>query len=58
LARLEISYMNDGLTKLYTSSRFQAVECFLANVKSTITDEPNTWQKSSISKFEELTEGK
>lgn len=40
----------------FLTLRFQAVECFLANVKSTITDEPNTWQKSSISKFEELTE--
>ncbi|XP_034101447.1 tudor and KH domain-containing protein homolog [Drosophila albomicans] len=40
----------------FLTLRFQAVECFLANVKSTITDEPNTWQKTSISKFEELTE--
>ncbi|KAH8263061.1 hypothetical protein KR044_003831 [Drosophila immigrans] len=40
----------------FLTLRFQAVECFLANVKSTLTDEPNTWQKTSISKFEELTE--
>ncbi|EDW64475.1 tudor and KH domain-containing protein homolog [Drosophila virilis] len=40
----------------FLTLRFQAVECFLANVKSTITDEPNTWQKASISKFEEFTE--
>ncbi|ALC40135.1 papi [Drosophila busckii] len=40
----------------FLTLRFQAVECFLANVKSTITEEPNTWQKSSIARFEELTE--
>ncbi|TDG49928.1 hypothetical protein AWZ03_003704 [Drosophila navojoa] len=40
----------------FLTLRFQAVECFLANVKSTIVDEPNTWQKASISKFEEFTE--
>ncbi|EDV99337.1 tudor and KH domain-containing protein homolog [Drosophila grimshawi] len=40
----------------FLTLRFQAVECFLANVKSTITDEPTTWTKSSICKFEELTE--
>ncbi|XP_017858547.1 PREDICTED: tudor and KH domain-containing protein [Drosophila arizonae] len=40
----------------FLTLRFQAVECFLANVKSTIPDEPNTWQKASISKFEEFTE--
>ncbi|XP_016945702.3 tudor and KH domain-containing protein homolog [Drosophila suzukii] len=40
----------------FLTLRFQAVECFLANVKSTIQAEPITWPKSSISKFEELTE--
>ncbi|KAH8240750.1 hypothetical protein KR026_004661 [Drosophila bipectinata] len=40
----------------FLTLRFQAVECFLANVKSTIQTEPITWQKSSIVKFEELTE--
>ncbi|XP_001356635.2 tudor and KH domain-containing protein homolog [Drosophila pseudoobscura] len=40
----------------FLTLRFQAVECFLANVKSTISNEPNTWQKSSIAKFEEMTE--
>ncbi|XP_017075347.2 LOW QUALITY PROTEIN: tudor and KH domain-containing protein homolog [Drosophila eugracilis] len=40
----------------FLTLRFQAVECFLANVKSTIQTEPITWPKSSISKFEELTE--
>ncbi|XP_022224737.2 tudor and KH domain-containing protein homolog [Drosophila obscura] len=40
----------------FLTLRFQAVECFLANVKSTINNEPNTWQKSSIAKFEEMTE--
>ncbi|KAH8413005.1 hypothetical protein KR009_007383 [Drosophila setifemur] len=40
----------------FLTLRFQAVECFLANVKSTIQTEPITWQKSSIAKFEELTE--
>ncbi|XP_043641003.1 tudor and KH domain-containing protein homolog [Drosophila teissieri] len=40
----------------FLTLRFQAVECFLANVKSTIQTEPITWPKSSIAKFEELTE--
>ncbi|BFF95592.1 tudor and KH domain-containing protein homolog [Drosophila madeirensis] len=40
----------------FLTLRFQAVECFLANVKSTISSEPNTWPKSSITKFEEMTE--
>ncbi|KAH8255504.1 hypothetical protein KR038_004767 [Drosophila bunnanda] len=40
----------------FLTLRFQAVECFLANVKPTVQTEPITWQKSSISKFEELTE--
>ncbi|KAH8353549.1 hypothetical protein KR084_011722 [Drosophila pseudotakahashii] len=40
----------------FLTLRFQAVECFLANVKSTIQTEPITWPKQSISKFEELTE--
>ncbi|XP_052852910.1 tudor and KH domain-containing protein homolog isoform X1 [Drosophila gunungcola] len=40
----------------FLTLRFQAVECFLANVKSTIQTEPITWPKSSIAKFEDLTE--
>ncbi|XP_068151887.1 tudor and KH domain-containing protein homolog [Drosophila tropicalis] len=40
----------------FLTLRFQAVECFMANVKSTIPNQPNTWQKSSITKFEELTD--
>lgn len=37
--------------------RFQAVECFLANVKSTLINDPDTWEPQSIQFFEEFTQG-
>ncbi|XP_030383446.1 tudor and KH domain-containing protein homolog [Scaptodrosophila lebanonensis] len=40
----------------FLTLRFQAVECFLANVKSPLIDDPLRWPKNSITKFEELTE--
>ena len=38
-------------------NRFQAVECFLANVKSTLQNDPETWDQQSIEAFEEYTQG-
>lgn len=38
--------------------RFQAIECFLANVKSTNEEEVDMWQPEAISRFEEVTHGK
>ncbi|XP_036327770.1 tudor and KH domain-containing protein homolog [Rhagoletis pomonella] len=40
----------------FLTLRFQAVECFLAGVKSTILNDPDTWETQSIQKFEELTQ--
>lgn len=37
---------------------FQAIECFLANVKSTKEDEVDVWQPEAISRFEEVTHGR
>lgn len=34
------------------------MECFLAGVKSTMLQDPDTWDPPSIQKFEELTQGK
>ncbi|XP_037958376.1 tudor and KH domain-containing protein homolog [Teleopsis dalmanni] len=39
----------------FLTLRFQAVECFLANVKSTRINSPNNWEIASIQLFEELT---
>lgn len=40
----------------FLTLRFQAVECFLAGVKSTMLNDPDTWDPPSIQKFEELTQ--
>lgn len=39
--------------------RFQAIECYLANVKPTnrIADNPEIWDDHSVGRFEELTHG-
>ncbi|XP_011207759.2 tudor and KH domain-containing protein homolog [Bactrocera dorsalis] len=40
----------------FLTLRFQAVECFLAGVKSTMLQDADTWDALSIQKFEELTQ--
>ncbi|XP_054745078.1 tudor and KH domain-containing protein homolog [Anastrepha obliqua] len=40
----------------FLTLRFQAVECFLAGVKSTVLNDSDTWDPQSIQKFEELTQ--
>ncbi|KNC22393.1 hypothetical protein FF38_04660 [Lucilia cuprina] len=40
----------------FLTLRFQAVECFLANVKSTLQNDPETWDQQSIEAFEEYTQ--
>ncbi|XP_013103022.1 tudor and KH domain-containing protein homolog [Stomoxys calcitrans] len=40
----------------FLTLRFQAVECFLASVKSTIINHPDTWEPHSIEFFEEFTQ--
>ncbi|XP_075152136.1 tudor and KH domain containing protein papi [Haematobia irritans] len=40
----------------FLTLRFQAVECFLANVKSTRPTDPDTWESQSIEFFEEFTQ--
>lgn len=37
--------------------RFQAIECFLANVKSTNVNDSESWSPDAISRFEEITHG-
>lgn len=37
--------------------RFQAIECFLANVKSTDAEDSEVWNPHAISRFEEITHG-
>uniref|UniRef100_W8B6G7 Tudor and KH domain-containing protein n=2 Tax=Ceratitis capitata TaxID=7213 RepID=W8B6G7_CERCA len=40
----------------FLTLRFQAVECFLAGVKSTLLHDSDTWDPPAIQKFEELTQ--
>lgn len=40
----------------FLTLRFQAVECFLSGVKSTMLHDPDTWDPPAIQKFEELTQ--
>ncbi|XP_055916779.1 tudor and KH domain-containing protein homolog [Eupeodes corollae] len=40
----------------FLTLRFQAIECFLANIKSTLPNDPETWEQQSIIRFEELTQ--
>ncbi|XP_073825382.1 tudor and KH domain containing protein papi [Musca autumnalis] len=40
----------------FLTLRFQAVECFLANVKSTLINDPQTWEPQSIEFFEDFTQ--
>ncbi|XP_061394815.1 tudor and KH domain-containing protein homolog [Musca vetustissima] len=40
----------------FLTLRFQAVECFLANVKSTLISDPQTWEPQSIEFFEDFTQ--
>lgn len=42
----------------FLTLRFQAIECFLANVNSTKTTDPDIWTPEGISRFEDLTHGK
>lgn len=38
--------------------RFQAIECYLANVKPNLSTDVENWDQQAVSKFEELTQGK
>ncbi|XP_067625022.1 tudor and KH domain-containing protein homolog [Eurosta solidaginis] len=40
----------------FLTLRFQAVECFLAGIKSTMLKDSDTWDPQSIQKFEEQTQ--
>lgn len=40
----------------FLTLRFQAIECYLANIKSTSPTDPESWDQQSIIRFEELTQ--
>lgn len=39
------------------SDRFQAIECFLANVQSLTQNYPESWDAPAIAHFEQLVQG-
>ncbi|CAD7079191.1 unnamed protein product [Hermetia illucens] len=39
----------------FLTLRFQAIECFLADVKPALSNDPDLWDQQSIARFEELT---
>lgn len=41
----------------FLTLRFQAIECYLAHVRSTNADDAEIWQPDAISRFEEITYG-
>ena len=49
--------MHAYIDKINFVFRFQAVECFLANVKSTRSIDAEVWEPEAISSFEEITHG-
>lgn len=42
----------------FLTLRFQAIECYLANVKSSRMQELDMWDTAAVDRFDQLTHGK